>query len=352
MNGKLIISLAILLLSMVSCEDEINIEDQRPDPKLVLNSIITTGEPIEAFLSTTWFYTYNNTGRMLFEIGAVPNTTVEDADVKLYVNDRLEEQMAFTQDSATFGDSFTYYADSTGLYKAKYKPAAGDHIKITAEAKGFNPISAETYISQPATIKSYTATPGEYYDNDLNRSKKGFFLNLTIKDNPNQKDFYLLMYETGAPTNAYSYYYPGTQGDYAWGRTDVYFTMEPLLSGKSNMLDKVLDDDELRSFYGFPFNDDLIDGKEYTIKVFTTEHSQSDTVTYISKATLYAIPEDYYRYMRAIIENIDGTISSDIASAGLSEPKKIFSNIEGGTGILGACTPDTITIPLPKQPDD
>ena len=60
------------------CEQIVDLDSLKPDPKLVLNGVVKAGEPVRANLSRTWFYTDGK-----------PNLTIPGADVKLYVNDVL-----------------------------------------------------------------------------------------------------------------------------------------------------------------------------------------------------------------------------------------------------------------------
>ena len=142
MHMKHIFLLALLLL-VTSCMKEIDLEHLRPEPKLVLNCVIIQDKPIIASLSRTWFYTE----------GGV-NLLMENADVKLYVNDRFVEQLSFNLNA--------YNYNTFGGYVATYIPVVGDKIRIEAEMDGYKPVVAEDVIPGPPTLLNFAVE--NYYN--------------------------------------------------------------------------------------------------------------------------------------------------------------------------------------------
>ena len=53
-NGWIIAITSCLLLS--SCEKEIEFNGKQTDPKLVVNSIVGTDEPVKAYISKSYFF--------------------------------------------------------------------------------------------------------------------------------------------------------------------------------------------------------------------------------------------------------------------------------------------------------
>ena len=333
-NMKYTLFLAISLL-VTSCMKEIDLEGLRPDPKLVLNGVASQGEPLRISLSRTWFYTED-----------YPNVSISDAKVNLYVNDRFFEQMTWNV------KEFEYY--SIGNYVSSYIPISGDKVRIEAERDGFkNIVAEETILDKPALL-NFTAEEiksQEPYSPDIKKRFK-----VTFKDDPRTTNCYLINLFVGRPVYEYDYDNPGNPpvytGEYYWNQASVDYAAEPLFGNNISILDRVMGNDWLSGRNGRPFSDELINGKEYTIRL------EGDSYYWMSfpnnplpdsaKVLLYSISEPYYKYMTALLTLYEGSLNSDLASAGLAEPVRVFSNIEGGVGIFGSASVDSLTVIVPK----
>jgi hypothetical protein len=53
---KRFILLAISAILLASCEKEIEFNGEQTDPKLVVNSIVGTNEPVKAYISKSYFF--------------------------------------------------------------------------------------------------------------------------------------------------------------------------------------------------------------------------------------------------------------------------------------------------------
>lgn len=94
------------------------------------------------------------------------------------------------------------------------------------------------------------------------------------------------------------------------------------------------------------FNDDLINGQTYTLRIIPTDNSSSwnsspdSTLGYFKQYNieLRSITADYYYYCRSVDEFMwnDGDP--------FSEPVQIYSNVEGGLGIVAACHRDSCCV--------
>ena len=84
------------------------------------------------------------------------------------------------------------------------------------------------------------------------------------------------------------------------------------------------------------FSDELFDGKEYTLQV--KEQLRSDTKYYTKRhIRLYSLSEPYYQYLLSLQNIKNEGIMGGLTNVGLAEPVRIYSNVEGGTGIAGGC---------------
>lgn len=338
MNHKVFSILILFLLLSVSCMKEIDLEYLRPDPKLVLNCVTMAGEPVNASLSRTWFYTEDN-----------PNVVIKDANMKLYVNGQFTEQMKYIEQQP---DDSAYY-NNIGYYTANYKPVTGDQIRITAEAEGFKQVSAETVIPKVVPINDFSVISKKIEEYGYYTYENQY--HVTFTDDPARKDFYLIRFEEGYPARIYDpetgeYVYTG---GYSWTNLYLDFATDPLFTSQITALDKVMGYDWLSGYYGRVFSDDLINGKEYTIKlksntsVYYASDPEEEYSSFLFRVTLYAIDESYYQYMKSIIDIYDDSLDRDLSDVGLSEPIRIYSNIIGGTGILGGGNPYRKTVELP-----
>ena len=335
LHMKHIFLLALLLL-VTSCMKEIDLEHLRPEPKLVLNCVIIQDKPIIASLSRTWFYTE----------GGV-NLLMENADVKLYVNDRFVEQLSFNLNA--------YNYNTFGGYVATYIPVVGDKIRIEAEMDGYKPVVAEDVIPGPPTLLNFAVE--NYYNQNPYYSYFQERLKVTFRDDPSAGNCYLIRFTRGYP----EYDYVGDdwektkvyKGSYKWYSQYVDFASEPIFANKITILDKVMGNDWLSGGQGRPFSDELFNGKEYTMKLdngYSYSSESSEPIMPDSmRVYLYAISESYYKYMLALASLNDGSLNNDLADIGLAEPVRVFNNIEGGVGILGTACVDSLTVAIPNK---
>lgn len=102
--------------------------------------------------------------------------------------------------------------------------------------------------------------------------------------------------------------------------------------------------------FGYPFSDKGIDGQRYTITV--SEVLQMPLVGMIKqlprKVNLYSISKAYFEYMLSILsmDYEESSLKGDLLSLGLMEPTKVYSNINGGTGLMGSYNLSTKKVDL------
>lgn len=323
------------LLSVTSCMKEIDLEHLRPAPKLVLNCVASQGEPLKTSLSRTWFYTED-----------YPNVSIGDAKVNLYVNDRLFGEMTWKVEESE------YY--SIGNYVSSYVPVSGDKVRIEADREGFKEVFAEETVPDKPALLSFVADEIEHQFPHYYGTKKR--LKVTFKDAPTPGNCYLIDFSIGVPYYIYdneNYENPAVySGRYDWRWVYIDYASEPLFGNKISILDKVMGNDWLSGRNGRPFSDELINGKEYTIKLesdsYYSPHSPNPDMLDSARVYLYTISEPYYNYLSALLSLDEGSLNNDLASAGLAEPVRVFSNINGGVGIFGAVCVDSLTVIVPR----
>lgn len=327
MNMNLRYSISLLaLMSFVfyGCEREINLEHLRPDPKLVLNCLALQGDTLAVELSRTWFYTED-----------IPDVYVSGADVELYVNDVFRERLTETKNEGG------YPVDETIRYKSSsYLPATGDRIRIVASKEGFKTAEAVTEIPRPCavsdcrliqeTVRDTSSWGDDYTYIYVSQTNK---MQFTLRDEPGEENYYLLYLRQG---NVY-----GGDEDttYRWSSFFPDYGSEPLFAVQSSAFDQILGYDGVGGYNGLAFSDELFAGKSYQFNIpWNMSYSYTENVVnhpYRYRCYVYSISRSYYNYMKSLNDLYESGFTGDLAEIGFAEPIRIYSNVEGGTGILG-----------------
>lgn len=332
---------AFCLVLFSGCEWEVDVEDLRKDPRLVLNAVVMAHQPVTASVSRTWFFTEEN-----------PNVTFRDAEVHLYINGQYQETMVWVEGDKRYNNQ--------GLYQAEYVSQVGDQVAVIAQKKGFATVSAEVVVPSPCqdfqvTEQITKLNYEELYDADR-------LLSISFRDNPDRADYYLCFCEIGYPV--WDEVKGEFTGEYAWTSLDAEYSEEPLFMGQLSAFEKILGYDWLSGMYGRVFTDEQINGKEYTIRLpyrqsaysyyhYYSEddewHLEVSTLPRLCRVSLYNISESYYRYLKTLIEMEDDSLQQMLIESGLAEPISLYCNIDNGLGILGACNGQSITVELSTE---
>lgn len=301
MNKNPIIA-AIFCVLLISCYTEIDLEKYKPAPKAVLNTVIAPDTIIMASISKTWFFTEKNT-----------NVGLDDATVDLYINNEYKERMKWE-----IADE--EQLNINGIYTSTIIPQPSDVIKIVADTQ-YGIIQAEDTVPAKTDIMNIKFTHKNYeYYGRINTDIK---YEITFQDNVDQNDFYLIRISS---TDLNSYI----------GIFD--YSSDPIFIGQKSILEGGLDGKFLGGQGGRTFTDQTINGKQYTLTIKETDSENVYKIgeTCKRKITLYSLSRAYYQYLTSLQYIEDDQLINDMANYGLSEPRRIFSNIQGGTGILGA----------------
>jgi signal peptidase I len=313
----------LMLLLLSACYKEIDLEDYRTSPKVVLNCAISTDTIIMASVSRTWFFTDNSS-----------DVVISDAKVELFVNDVFRESMVWQKGNT-----------SNGVYVSNIIPVEGDRIKIVATTN-YGKVWAEDEIPVKVMIRNVEISARHFgsgthiiVDKDGNIIEKGD--NLEIKyqisfdDKHNTNDFYFLRIENCDKLQSL-----GTL-DYA---------SDPIFLADESAINTSLGGQTLPGQGGRTFTDKSINGQSYTLTV--TESGSSYLYDYGAvlnrKISLYSLSKPYYQYLTSILKTNEDNAMQKLSDFGLAEPIRIFSNIQGGTGIIGASQNDSKTIDLRK----
>jgi len=316
----------LMLGILLSCETEIPFNGTETNPVLVVNCLACTDSVIQATVSASRFF-LSNEDQFL---------AVTDATVALYVNGVFTENLIHT---------------GLGVYRSNYIPAEDDVVRLNVSATGFEPVWAENAFPN--------ATTGFQIDSTITKTDTTPLLNGNSYNSGGGGDYGNPIWDTIGTTFYYLHEYkvrfsnPGGTPNYyrlvvhqqtlanGYPLVNSYFSnFDDLVFGtKNNNLDGIFTESKMDRYN--VFSDELIDGKTHTItfgyaqtfntvsdssyKSWTVGDERSVTID------LQAISKSYYLYL----VSLKALESSDPF---MSEPVQIYTNINGGLGILGTRT--------------
>ena len=316
--------LVLLLFVLSGCEKEINLEHMRPEPKLVLNCLAVQGDTLSVELSRTWFYADNK----------VKDIFVSGADVKLYVNDVFRESLSEVAVKYEELD-----IDAVRYKSSSYIPVTGDRIRLVASRNGFKDVEAVTEVPRPCSVSGFelqqesVRDTTEWFDDAYIHLAQNNTVCFTLHDEPGEDNYYLIYFRQG---NIW-----GGENDtvYSWYSFRPDYGSEPVFAVQNSALDQIFGYDGVGGYNGLAFSDELFDGKSYQFKIpwkISLSYTQSvDYTPYIYRCYLYSVSRSYYNYMKTMNDLYESGFVGDLAEIGFAEPVRIYSNVEGGTGILG-----------------
>ena len=341
-----LLGLSILLLS--GCTTEVDLEHLRKQPRVVLNARVAANDTVTARVTRTWFYTEDH-----------PDIFLKDAEVDLWVNGAWRERMIGREKEEDYRweDQFV----------SGYVCRPGDRLRITASHPDYGEASAEVAIPFATPIldvKQGHRTIAEAYD-----VRHITDYDITFRDDPAEKNYYLLQIEKGTPFRRDSL----DEVMYDWESLAVDFSRSPALDGGKTTLDKIFRYEQ-GYYWGNIFPDDSFNGEEFVLKASTsyytyppngpieydpdygygdgfggssggthgsTDDGQPDEPAAVPllRIKLYSLSESYYFYLRSLVSLTGYSIVGDLANMGLAAPVRVYSNVtEGGTGLVGAIT--------------
>jgi hypothetical protein len=288
---------------------------------VVVNSFVTPDLVVSAQVSLSTFFLSNQD----------TFTMIDNAKVNLLVNGVIKESLKLTSD---------------GLYVGTYHPVIGDSIRLQVQTPGKNEVDCGTRVLPQTTVLSVDTsrvftgitTPLT----SVNTTTKtidttGYAIGRTLKfvlhfsDNPSIQNYYRLVVITKTfNSKGYSVSYSFSFDDIVSGNTPENSVGPPtsLTSNKFNV-----------------FSDDLFNGKQYPL---TFSIADNVNVYYPGKAkkaakrevdiNLQSISKSYYLYLL--------TRASIKTNTFFAEPVQVFSNVDGGIGILGSYTSNVVKIGL------
>ena len=325
------ISLALLS----SCEKQIEFNGEQSDPKLVINSLVETGQPVTAHISKSYFF-----------LDAPDTSAPEDLVASLYVNGNLIGEL-----TPGFDTIWEYYdLEEYSLvpnFCNDYRPQAGDVVKITATANGFDEVEGATSPLPKAVDFQYDLTLTEwsstyyhpYYDGSGYEEDSVLWVNGTFEmtinltdPNPKQLDYFRLIADRG-------------KGNYS-GENWYYlsFDYDDPIFGVGLNENEIIDISDLDTRPEGVFTDALFDGSTYRLKLkvmFECHVGEELNPDFFRVPfRLEHLTKEYYNYLNT-------SDQGDEFTQFFAEPIQTYSNVTNGFGIVAGRNVDTLWTPLP-----
>ena len=324
MKRNLLIILAALMPVLFSCYKDIDMEKYRPEPDLVLNGVISADTTVMISISRTKFFT--DTGR--YEI-------VSDADVSLSINGIFREYMRWTADESFYGG---------GVYLSDYKPKTGDIVRIDVTTPSYGEAWVEETMPAKVQIEDIAFSHRLIYDHKT----QGPDENDNWVEIPTMEITYRITFTDNAATT--NYYMIRIENSTHWGTGNFDYSSDPVFVEQVSVVDGLFGDNTIMGQGGRSFTDNLFNGQCYTLAVREAHPSSSPYYNYGPalgrRISLYAITESYFNYLTSMQRAADAANSTNLSTFGFTEPVRIFTNINGGVGIMATSHYDAVTIDL------
>ncbi len=319
------IALAILAgLGLNSCYKEIDLEEYHTYPKLVLNAFCNPDTIVIADLSHTWFYTEENV-----------NPGVSDATVELYIDDVFQERMERNLVVDMKTEYSGIYRKDT-LYTSRVIPREGQRIRIQATSPIYGIVTAEDAIPRKGKIRSATVIPQRVNIEPEDTSYTARF-QITIQDPPEETNYYAIELKN---IHYNDYYGPFYHTSLETILLDL--TFDPVFQQQS-VIDNIFGFLPESSRVGL-FTDETFNGGEYTLNLKYAEQAYSPSDNIELEVRLHTISEPFFRYLYSLQLLHDDSVLGKLIEYGLADPMRVYSNVEGGTGILASYRQDTLPL--------
>lgn len=315
MNRLIRYTIIFLLASLAftSCYQDIDLDLEGGNAIPVINAIATPDTVVMASVTRT--YTHNEPLDKIYQ---------KDADVKLYVNGKMQETMKYEEfkyNSGVSGSGTSHDLRIKGVFKSTYTPKAGDKIEITASTK-YGEAQAEAIVPQKVDIESVKVELRE--SSEYPGAGKDSYYSIKFHDPKGKKNYYFINIQYAVPY---------------FGNSNMRLILIDPVFAMQNQDIADIENDYPETFWGTTFSDDTFDGQEYVLKIkepFAYDDTDNMMGNDLKRVVLlYSVSEDYYKYLRSVKKSQDRDDSA-LGDLGFYEPVNIFSNIEGGVGILGA----------------
>lgn len=292
-------ALIISVLLLFGCEKDIDFSGKEPVPKMVVNAVINAQSDTNLI----------KISESVFDFSGQKPGIVENPEIHLNINEKECAQIWLD----TIINVHSYY-------KFVSKLNSGDKVEFSAHTQ------------KHGTVNGYDVVP----DNTVEikniehswfiKEGKGYLrLYVTLKDNPQKRNFYRIVVKTKSDVVHPSIQEPNN----IWSLKNIFIDDEMLFHNPT----ETEGEGKSPNFYRI-FSNDMIQGKEYTLNIYIEESNSADSnwndyVRQWVKVEMHTLSENLYQNLHS--QELAIGLSGDV----FSEPVKIYTNMQGGYGILG-----------------
>lgn len=321
MRMKYLLYVLVVAAGLTSCYRRIDLDDYRTTPKMVINSVVSPDTVVMATITRTWFYP-----------DAPSDVCLPQARVELYVNGQYIERMSWKTVHHPDHPDLSY-----ALFCSNTVPAEGDTVRIVASEPAYGEATAVDVIPKKVPIGhvAYTVRRSNGVYQGMEREYDEVDYEITFNEYPTPGNYYLLRitrerrYLDGTRLEA-------IEADY----------LDPVFKEQDAILDGSLSFDGLEKRGGALFTDRHINGQTYTLQVREVNTNLEDHE--LREISLYSLSESYFLYLLSLQRVAGSTLNGALGDIGLAEPLRVYSNVAGGTGILGGFQQAAVKIELRK----
>ena len=296
---KLIILFIATTALATACTSTVDI-DENGSQVLVLNSLVTPDATISASITRTWNHSENR-----------PDVTQDNATVILSVNGQISSLMTFDAESKLYTSTITAHES--------------DIITITASHPDYPSVSGTSEIPEKVEIESMEGRVQKLIDTNHiivgsdNQTTYGYLYRI----------FYTLSFND--PAGSDDYYYLALNGTTGGADDDFDLSIDDIFSSNESILDESFSAGNRVPL----FRDVSSDGETIHLS-FIHNLRTSDPIDKIEEeVTLHHISKDYYTYLMSVHRSHSGR-NSVLGNLGLANPVKVYTNINGGVGIMAS----------------
>ncbi len=288
---------------LLACEKEIAFRPNNQTPFLVMNGYLSPDSVWQVGVSQS------------IPMGKKSaDDNVGDALVKVFEKETLIETLKYNQISRRY----------TGIGK----PLAGKEYKITIEKNGFLPIEATSVIEPSPNVLNVGIVKDSY-------SKDRVIATITFCDQARVNNFYRLVVaneDEFEKRPSWAVNNPNPLGSGWIGNTYINYFLDirsndPNLSWQNQSSSAGVFDDVPNNIFHI-FNDELIDGKTYSL-TFSYSLSRYPDAKNNTVICLQSITKELYMYLKSL------SAQYYFGDDPLLEPIQVYSNVKNGGGILG-----------------
>jgi len=306
----------VIILTLLSCTKEIEIDLPKPQTKISVFSTITPfTSPIPKYLNISLLksnYIFDST-----------HYYINDATVYYSMNNIIIDTLDYDIQNKT-------YTISSSIQSY---PIAGNKYGITIVKSGFDTISATTIVPQKVEITDTSITPIVYFDETGSVSSE---IRISFNDNANIKNYYEIV------VSDISYNYNNINELYRLSTNDKSVVVQSYYPS--------LDRFDLRMPRFLLFTDDFFNGTSHTMSIYYTPPQTESDHRYISShyisVHLRNVTKDYFMYKTTMLQHLYQREENILY--GMGEPINVHSNIKNGYGIFAAYNTDIVSMHIDK----